>query len=124
MYSKNPKTRIINPSLTNSIIRLHDLGYTEDFVAIDLDGRLVITHGENGDIFIVDFQISIINQFFDRLSFQFTYLHAIETSCGLRGIVLSSSVLFTNNIQVVRMKNRYQKMHSFQRAPIAYQQAI
>jgi len=102
MCLQNGKTRKVNHTLTNLIIKLHDSGYTEDFVTRRHEGRLALV--SDNDRLISDFQISIINQFFDRLDLKFTYLHAIETNCGLRGIVLSNDVLFAGNVQYVRME--------------------
>lgn len=119
MCLQNGKTRKVNHTLTNLIIKLHDSGYTEDFVASRHDGRLVLV--SNDHRLISDFQISVINQFFDRLDLKFTYLHAIETNCGLRGIVLSKDVLFARNAQYVRMESTYKTetpIHSAIKQPL------
>jgi len=124
MYAQNSKIRVVNRSLTNTIISLHDRGYIEDFLALTIGGKVVIKLGESGDPVITDFQISVINQFFDQLSMKFTYLHAVETSCGLKGIVLSNNVLFTDHSQCVRMENIYDRMIPYRKSSFAYQQAV
>ncbi|MGF7036802.1 hypothetical protein [Mucilaginibacter lappiensis] len=119
MCLQNGKTRKVNYTLTNLIIKLHDRGYTEDFVTRRHEGRLALV--SDNDRLISDFQISIINQFFDRLDLKFTYLHAIETNCGLRGIVLSNDVLFASNVQYVRMESTYKTetpIHSAIKQPL------
>lgn len=105
MCLQNGKARKVNHTLTNLIIKLHDRGYTEEFVARGRDGGLTLISDDHR--LITDFQISIINQFFDSLDLKFTYLHAIETNCGLRGIVLSTDVLSARNAQYVRMETSY-----------------
>ncbi|MDP9077685.1 MAG: hypothetical protein M3O71_09710 [Bacteroidota bacterium] len=124
MYAQSSKTRVVNRSLTNTIISLHGRGYTEDFVAFNKDGKIAVLQGDGGEIAITDFQISVINQFFDRLSLTFTYLHAIETNCGLKGIMLSNSVLFTNRSQCVQMESMYYRMVPYGKNTFTYQQAI
>ena len=83
----------VNHALTNQIIKLHESGYTEDFVTRRTNGQLFLI-SEDQEV-VSDFHISLINQFYDRLHFKFIYLHAIETNCGQRGIALSSDLLFT-----------------------------
>ncbi|MFA6083476.1 hypothetical protein [Mucilaginibacter sp.] len=102
MDTPNCRTRKINRSLTDMIIRLHEHGYTEDFSVSDVAGKPVLMHCEAGEIAVNYFKISIINQFFDRLTFRYKYLHAVETDCGLKGIVLSNGVLFTGSTQVLK----------------------
>lgn len=124
MYSQNYKTKAVNPTLTNMIIWLHDHGYTEDFSATTQNGRLMVSHILSADLAVTNFQIFIINQFFDRLTNKFIYLHAIETNCGLKGIVLSQLVLFADNSQPVTMVSEQQKITSYRRRSFAYQVAI
>jgi hypothetical protein len=124
MYSQNFKTRRVNPSLTQMIIWLHEHGYTEDFATVNPGGKLMIAHNEKGELPTASFQLFIISQFFDHLSGKFVYLHAVETNCGRRGIVLSNVVLFANDEQGVIAERAHKSMAPSRRPVFAYQVAI
>lgn len=92
MYQQKKNTRKVNHCLTRLIIALHQQGYEIDFcLAPDNAGLITAT---THDPVIERYFISKIVQGYDEISGRFKYLHAIETFCGLKGLLLSHTILF------------------------------
>ena len=86
-----------NQLLTKMIIALHENGFTDDFFVHDASDILgsVLSPGTIYPFFTV----VLINQVFDELTNTYKYIHAIETICGRKGLLLSADLLFhTNNL--------------------------
>jgi hypothetical protein len=82
----------INNSFTKGIIDLHCKGYELDFqLAGDTDKLICAEH-----TFPVStpYDILEINQYYDQVTHGFKYVHAIETYCGLKGILVADRILF------------------------------
>jgi hypothetical protein len=86
----------MNHALTKTIIELHEKGFTEDFCIADDLTSLCSPHLKS--LAFPVFTISIINQGYDQLTQCYKYLHAIETPCGIKGLLLSSQVFFNHKI--------------------------
>jgi hypothetical protein len=85
----------MNHLLTKMIIDLHEKGFTEDFCIGDDRTSLCSPHLKS--LAFPVFTISIINQGYDQLTKCYKYVHAIETPCGIKGLLLSSRVFFNTN---------------------------
>ncbi|MGN8070936.1 hypothetical protein [Mucilaginibacter sp. 22184] len=94
MTCENGKFRRVNPGLTDMIIKLHELGYTEDFAVTNR------CHGDHygpmKDLLYSEYKIKVVSQYYDQLLKKFIYLHTAETVAGERGIVVTDSILTGN----------------------------
>jgi hypothetical protein len=82
----------VNSSLTREIIDLHCKGFDLDFQLTDHTDRLICA--EHTFPVSSPYEILMINQYYDRLTNGFKYVHAIETYCGLKGILVADRILF------------------------------
>jgi hypothetical protein len=85
----------MNHLLTKMIIELHEKGFTEDFFIAEDQSSLCSPNSKN--LIFPFFAILIINQGYDQFAKCYKYVHAIETSCGIKGLLLSSQVFFNTN---------------------------
>jgi hypothetical protein len=83
----------MNYTLTKMIINLHERGFTQDFCLAENPTRLYSALDQNNSFPF--FSVLIINQFYDQLSCRYIYIHAIETHCGCKGLLLSNTILFS-----------------------------
>jgi hypothetical protein len=83
----------MNCTLTKMIIYLHERGFTQDFCLSDNPVRLY--SALEPDISFSSFSVLVINQFYDQLTNSYIYIHAIETHCGCRGLLLSNTIFFS-----------------------------
>ena len=80
----------INPRLTELIIGLHEQGYTEDFF---MEGQAIyLTAGEKQMNLCLPFTIKDIDEYYDSLNRKYRYVQTVETSCGIKGILISDVV--------------------------------
>jgi hypothetical protein len=85
--------RRIKSSVTKKIIEMHDKGYVLDFRVSE--GPRIVCLQDNVAYNQEWVYIKVIDQFFDRISRQFQYIHTIETTCGRKGLLLDQR-LFTS----------------------------
>jgi len=85
----------MNHLLTRMIIELHEKGFTEDFFIAEEKSCLCLSRKENTAF--PCFTISFITQGFDQLTGCYKYIHAVETYCGTKGLLLSNKVFFNAN---------------------------
>jgi hypothetical protein len=83
----------MNCTLTKMIIYLHERGFTQDFCLAENPIRLYSALDPN--ISFPSFSVLVINQFYDQLTNQYIYIHAIETHCGFKGLLLSNTIFFS-----------------------------
>ena len=91
MSSANSKRYKVNPRLTQMIVRLHELGFTEDYAVGILEAN--IPSASSGKRYFPGCKITLISQFYDYLAKKLIYLHTAELSCGDRGILVSDSII-------------------------------
>ena len=89
---RQPKCKRKNALLTSMIINLHAEGYTEEFSTEDTQTMLFPLSDPKACI--PYFEILLINQVFDELSGSYKYIHANESDCGVRGLLLTDKCLF------------------------------
>jgi hypothetical protein len=82
-------------SLSKAIIDLHEKGFTHDFYLTEDTDSLRSALG--GNTVYNSFSILVINQFYDRQSRRYIYMHAIETHCGVKGLLLSNKIVFNTH---------------------------
>jgi hypothetical protein len=80
----------LNCLLTRIIIKLHEKGYSEDFIKVD--GEKYVCVQCNGEFFTSNLQIKVFNLAFDHSSGCYKYVHTIETHSGLKGVFISDSL--------------------------------
>jgi len=85
------RRRLVNHEITKRIISLHNQGYVVDFQIGR--NRNIICNDEDPYPIFRDFTIKIIDLCFDQLSGSYKYLHAIETECGKKGLLLADEPL-------------------------------
>jgi hypothetical protein len=85
----------MNRLLTRMIIELHEKGFTEDFIIAEERCSLCLSCNKN-PVFSF-FTILFITQGYDQLTGCYQYVHAIETHCGIKGLLLSNQVFFIDN---------------------------
>ena len=83
--------RLVNQKITQRIISLHKQGYVVDF-QLGNHHNIICNDEEPYPVFR-DFSIRIIDLCFDQLSNSYKYLHAIETECGKKGLLLADEPL-------------------------------
>lgn len=81
-----------NWTLTKTIIYLHAKGFTEEFFVKGSD----IIHFLTGES-IPYFDILLISQAFDELTHSYKYIHAIESDCGVKGLLLMDRCFFRSH---------------------------
>lgn len=79
--------RFVNKIITKRIISLHDMGYTVDFKLGEKDNDACIEE-EHITVFR-EFSLMSSEICYDRFSRSYKYLHAIETPCGIKGLLLT-----------------------------------
>ncbi len=78
--------RRVSIDLTRRVIELHGKGYELDF-SVTADHR--IRCNQDDRVFTVDqVLISLIDQRFDHANNGYQYIHAVETCCGDKGILV------------------------------------
>jgi hypothetical protein len=82
----------LNCFLTRMIIKLHEMGYSEDFIRAD-EGKYVCVQC-NGEFSASNLQIKVFNLAFDHFSGCYKYIHTIETHSGLKGVFIADSLHF------------------------------
>jgi hypothetical protein len=89
-----PRNRIrtVNRELTRLIIKYHEQGYTEDFY-INSQNRLLYSQSDAG-VCYPWFTLTIVNQCYDSLTQGYKYIHAVETLCGVKGLLICAHVYF------------------------------
>jgi hypothetical protein len=85
----------MNHLLTMMIIAFHEKGFTEDFLIAEEKSCLCLPC-EESPVFPF-FTVLCITQGFDQLTGCYQYIHAIETHCGIKGLLLSNQVFFNIN---------------------------
>jgi hypothetical protein len=95
LIKKNLGGLKMNHLLTRMIIELHEKGFTEDFLIAEERSSLCLSSGKS-PVFPY-FTILFITQGYDQLTRCYQYVHAIETHCGIKGLLLSNQVFFNTN---------------------------
>jgi hypothetical protein len=88
----------MNHLLTTMIIALHEKGFTEDFFVAEERSCLSLSCKEN-PVFPF-FTIFIITQGYNQLAGCYQYVHAIETHCGVKGLLLTNQVFFNTGCPI------------------------
>ena len=86
----------LNCSLTRMIIKLHEKGYSEDFIKVD-EGKYVCVQC-NGEFSSWNLQIRVFNLAFDRFSGCYKYVHMVETHSGLKGVFIADALHFNQGL--------------------------
>ena len=87
----------MNNLLTTIIIELHEKGFTEDFFIAEERSSISLSWKES--LVFSLFTILIITQGYDQLTGCYQYVHAIETHCGVKGLLLTNRIIFNNGWQ-------------------------
>ncbi|WP_288879932.1 hypothetical protein [Pedobacter panaciterrae] len=82
------KRRLISPRLTFQIITLHENGYDLDFFLEKETGQIKDEYGTSYN----DFSSKLVDQCFDQLSGTYKYVHAVDTICGRKGLLIADEV--------------------------------
>lgn len=85
-------SRHVNLRLTRAIIKFHERGYTEDFFIKGFSENLYAQSAP--EMVCNSFTIAVMDQCYDYLTRGFKYIHLIETSCGLKGILVYDKIKF------------------------------
>ncbi|MCR8560343.1 hypothetical protein KXD93_22005 [Mucilaginibacter sp. BJC16-A38] len=88
------RLRTVNSQLTRLIIRYHEEGYTEDFFINSATNRLYLLRDQHSCF--PYFRMNIVSQCYDSLTKGYKYIHIIETTCGLKGLLISCDIQFKN----------------------------
>lgn len=92
MSGINLSPNATRPGLTREIVRLHQQGYSEDFIKT---GNLQYTCVTNGLRYDADeVEIIVITQSYDPVTKRCNYLHLVQTFSGIRGLMLMDAVNF------------------------------
>ena len=87
-----------NTRITKRIIELHEKGFLLDFHF--LGERNFQCLQAEGNFLAEDLCITVIDQVFDQFSRTFKYIHAIETSNGYKGVLLSEEICTTQSLTI------------------------
>jgi len=82
--------RLVNRRLTHKLIRLHAKGYELDFSLSKNNGVCCLQSGECFDV--ESLAVALIDQAYDFITNSYKYLHAVETACGKKGILLIEGI--------------------------------
>ena len=88
---KKHSLKKLNSSLTNWVIRLHQIGYTDDFLPLKSGAVQCAQNGEN--FAIKDLRVSLIDCSYDMLTGSYQYIHTIDTQVGYRGLLITNRIL-------------------------------
>jgi hypothetical protein len=88
---KKHSLKKLNSSLTNWVIRLHQIGYTDDFLPLKSGEVQCAQNGEN--FAIKDLRVSLIDCSYDMLTGSCQYIHTIDTQVGYRGLLITNRIL-------------------------------
>ncbi|WP_175404064.1 hypothetical protein [Mucilaginibacter sp. PPCGB 2223] len=77
------------------MIRLHQIGYTDDFLAVNRDKLQCVQSGEN--FAISDLHVKLIDCGYDLLTRTYQYIHTIDTQVGYRGLLITNGILRLTN---------------------------
>ncbi|RFZ85249.1 hypothetical protein DYU05_06520 [Mucilaginibacter terrenus] len=83
--------RKMNSELTNWVIRLHQIGYTDDFLPLNPREVQCVQNGES--FLIKDLRVNLIDCNFDQLTNTYQYIHTIDTGIGHRGLLITNGIL-------------------------------
>ena len=92
---KRQPLKKLNQGLTNWVIRLHQKGYTDDFLPLNGAEVQCVQNGEN--FAIKDLRINLIDCSNDLLTRTYQYIHTIDTQVGYRGLLITNGILSLNN---------------------------
>ena len=91
---KQQPIRKFNSALTNRVIRLHQIGYTDDFLPVNTREVQCL---QNGQKFTVkNLRVHLIDCIYDQLTRAYQYIHIIDTGVGLRGLLITNGILTLN----------------------------
>jgi hypothetical protein len=92
---KQQPLKKLNSALTNWVISLHQIGYTDDF--LPLNGREVQCV-QNGESFAIkNLRVNLIDCNYDQLTRSYQYIHTIDTGVGYRGLLITNGILGLTN---------------------------
>jgi hypothetical protein len=81
----------MNAGLTNWVIRLHQVGYTDDFLPVNGGAVKCV---QSGDSFAIkDLKVKLIDCSYDLLTRNYKYIHTIDTQVGYRGLLITNGIL-------------------------------
>lgn len=82
------KNKNVNNRLTQTIIKCHEAGYTEDFF-YNGPSTGIIDHNWPQEIHET-FTAAVIDMGFDSLTGEYKYVYTIVTNCGKKGILVAN----------------------------------
>jgi hypothetical protein len=94
-HMKQQPLRILNTAMTNWVISLHQIGYTDDFLPLNSREVQCVQNGES--FAIKDLRFNLIDCNYDLLTRSYQYIHTIDTGVGYRGLLITNGILGLNN---------------------------
>lgn len=91
--------RKVNAELTARIAQLHGKGYCQDFAIVD--AKSLKCTQSNTLYPCCQLNVTLIDHVFDHILMKYNFVHAIETDCGQRGILLVPQIFFHKRESVV-----------------------
>jgi hypothetical protein len=88
---KQPSLKSLNPALTNWVISLHQIGYTDDFLPLNSRELQCVQNGET--FAIKNLRVNLVDCNYDRLTRSYQYIHTIDTGIGYRGLLITNGIL-------------------------------
>jgi hypothetical protein len=87
---KQSPLKKMNSALTNFVISLHQIGYTDDF--LPLNGREIQCVQSGESFAIKDLRVNLVDCNNDRLTRSYQYIHTIDTGIGYRGLLITNGI--------------------------------
>jgi hypothetical protein len=88
---KQSPLKKMNSALTNFVISLYQIGYTDDF--LPLNGREIQCLQSGESFAIKDLRVNLVDCNNDRLTRSYQYIHTIDTGIGYRGLLITNGIL-------------------------------
>lgn len=84
--------RKLNSLMTKRVIELQAKGFDFDFIL--LSNNYLMCLQNNYTFSFQSFSIMLVDQVYDDLCESYKYIHAIETSSGERGVLLTDDIIY------------------------------
>lgn len=91
---KTHPLRKMNADLTNWVINLHQIGYTDDFLPLNGSEVKCVQSGES--FALNDLRVKLVDCAYDLLTHTYQYIHTIDTQVGYRGLLITNGILKLN----------------------------
>ena len=84
------KGKKIKNAVADAVIKLHQNGYNHDFSVLEDNSYLCL---QNNKLYMPkQVSLAFIDEFYDRFTCTYKFIHTIETCCGTKGLMISDKM--------------------------------